>query len=40
LRGQLARRDASTEADLFEVALDSYHDHNTSFVFGVNPGGV
>ena len=40
VRGQLARRDASTEADLFEVAFDSYHDHNTSFVFGVNPSGV
>src|SRR4051812_12030915 len=40
VRGQLARRDASTESDLFEVALDSYHDHNTSFVFGINPSGV
>jgi hypothetical protein len=40
IRAQLARRDASTEADLFEVAFDSYHDHNTSFVFGVNPSGV
>ena len=40
IRGQLARRDASTEADQFEVAFDSYHDHNTSFVFGVNPSGV
>jgi hypothetical protein len=40
VRGQLARRDASTEADLFEVAIDSYHDHNTSFVFSVNPSGV
>jgi hypothetical protein len=40
IRGQLARRDASTEADLFEVAVDSYHDHNTSFVFGINPSGV
>ena len=40
VQGQLARRDASTEADLFEVAFDSYHDHNTSFVFGINPSGV
>jgi len=40
VRSQLARRDASTEADLFEVAFDSYHDHNTSFVFGVNPSGA
>jgi hypothetical protein len=40
VRGQLARRDANTEADLFEVAFDSYHDHNTAFVFGLNPSGV
>ncbi len=40
VRTQLARRDASTEADRFEVAFDSYHDHVTSFVFGVNPSGV
>src|SRR5512133_2874203 len=40
VRGQLARRDAPTESDLFEVASDSYHDHNTSFVFSVNPSGV
>src|SRR6185369_13127461 len=37
---QLSRRDAFTESDLFEVAFDSYHDHNTSFVFGMNPSGV
>jgi len=40
VRAQLARRDASTEADAFEVAIDSYHDHNTAFVFGVNASGV
>ena len=40
VRRQLARRDATTEADVFEVALDSYHDHNTAFVFNVNPSGV
>lgn len=40
VRGQLARRDAATEADLFEVAFDSYHDHSTAFVFGVNASGV
>ena len=40
IRSQLARRDAPTEADLFEVAFDSYHDHSTSFVFGVNPSGA
>jgi hypothetical protein len=40
VRAQLARRDAFTESDQFEVAIDSYHDHNTGFVFGVNPSGV
>ena len=40
IRTQLARRDATTEADLLEVAIDSYHDHNTGFVFGINPSGV
>ncbi len=40
VRAQLARRDAATEADLFEAGFDSYHDHNTSFVFGLNPSGV
>src|SRR5262249_55351907 len=40
VRAQLARRDAFTESDQFEVAFDSYHDHNTSFVFGINPSGV
>src|SRR5262245_29555562 len=27
VRAQLARRDANTESDQFEVAIDSYHDH-------------
>ncbi|MEK6769055.1 MAG: DUF5916 domain-containing protein, partial [Gemmatimonadota bacterium] len=40
VRTQLARRDAFTEADQFRVAFDSYHDHNTSFGFSVNPSGV
>jgi hypothetical protein len=40
VRAQLARRDADTEADQFRVAFDSYHDHVTAFVFGVNPSGV
>ena len=40
VRTQLARRDAYTEADRFYVAFDSYHDHNSSFVFDVNPSGV
>jgi hypothetical protein len=40
VRTQLARRDVLTESDLFEVAIDSYHDHNTAFSFRVNPSGV
>jgi len=40
VRTQLARRDADTEADRFSVAFDSYHDHNSSFAFRVNPSGV
>lgn len=37
---RLGRRDADTQADLFEVDFDSYHDHRTSFQFIVNPLGV
>jgi hypothetical protein len=40
VRTQLARRDNNTEADNFGVAFDSYHDHNSSFAFKVNPSGV
>jgi len=40
VRTQLARRDADYEADWFGVAIDSYHDHNSSFAFTVNPSGV
>jgi hypothetical protein len=40
IRSQLARRDAGTSADRIEVAFDSYHDHISTFVFGVNPSGV
>ena len=37
LRG---RRDAFMQAnDLFLIQLDSYHDHRTTFVFGVTPAG-
>lgn len=37
---RLGRRDASTNSDLFLVALDSYHDHRTAFRFAVNAAGV
>lgn len=36
----LARRDEDVHSDWFFVALDSYHDRRTAFVFGVNPRGV
>ena len=37
---QLTRRDRSTEADKFTVQIDSYHDHQTAFVFSSNASGV
>ncbi len=38
---RLGRRDmARGDSDWFTVALDSYHDHRTAFVFEVNPSGV
>lgn len=37
---QLTRRDRSSEADRFTVQIDSYHDHQTAFVFSVNVAGV
>ena len=38
--GRLGRRDAYTSSDLFQVNVDSYHDHRTTFEFRVNPAGV
>lgn len=41
VRYRLGRRDMSfLDSDWFGVALDSYHDHRTAFLFQVNPGGV
>ncbi|MDR0788287.1 MAG: carbohydrate binding family 9 domain-containing protein [Gemmatimonadota bacterium] len=37
---RLTRRDALSDTDLFRVTIDSYHDHQTAFLFGVNPAGV
>lgn len=37
---QLTRRDRSSEADRFTVQIDSYHDHQTAFVFSTNVAGV
>jgi hypothetical protein len=36
----LGRRDGFNQDDHFEFAIDSYHDHRTSFFFKVNPRGV
>lgn len=38
--GALARRDELPESDWFAVAIDSYHDHKTAFLFLVNASGV
>ena len=37
---RLGRRDAQTNSDGFVVAIDSYHDHRTSFRLGVNAAGI
>jgi hypothetical protein len=37
---QLTRRDRTSEADRFTVQIDSYHDHQTAFVFTTNVAGV
>lgn len=37
---QLTRRDRSSEAERFTVQIDSYHDHQTAFVFSSNVSGV
>jgi len=37
---RLGRRDSYTQSDQFSVMIDSYHDHRTTFEFGVNPSGV
>jgi hypothetical protein len=38
--GRLARRDENVYSDWFSIALDSYHDRRTAFVFATNPRGV
>lgn len=37
---QLTRRDRTTQADRFSVIIDSYHDHNTAFLFSGSVSGV
>ncbi len=36
---RVGRRDDQLNTDLFEVILDSYHDHRTGFSFQINPSG-
>ncbi len=38
--GQLTRRDEDSYSDELQVAVDSYFDRRTAFLFGVNPAGV
>jgi hypothetical protein len=40
IKGQLTRRDQDSPSDWILVAIDSYHDRRTAFVFAVNPAGV
>jgi len=37
---QLTRRDRFTESDKVSVRIDSHHDHQTAYCFGVNAAGV
>lgn len=36
----LFRRDGHEASDWFYIGIDSYNDHRTAFVFGVNPRGI
>ena len=40
IQRQLARRDEAIEGDLVEVSIDSYHDHNSAFLFRLSPSGA
>jgi hypothetical protein len=40
IKGRLTRRDEDSPSDWILVAIDSYHDRRTAFVFEVNPAGV
>ena len=41
VRSRLMRRDAMTESDsdILQIVFDSYHSHNSSYFFWVNPAG-
>ncbi len=40
IESQISRRDQMESSDFLAVALDSYFDRRTAFVFGTNPSGV
>ncbi|MHB2154522.1 DUF5916 domain-containing protein [Calditrichota bacterium GD2] len=40
IESQISRRDQINSSDFLAVALDSYLDRRTAFVFGANPAGV
>lgn len=40
IKARLSRRDDPVETDVFDVYLDSYHDHLTARHFRVNPAGA
>lgn len=40
VKGLLTRRDQSSSSDKVMIAIDSYHDRRTAFVFGLNPASV
>ena len=37
---RLGRRDVTTNADIFQLYIDPYHDHRTGFYFGLDPAGT
>lgn len=37
---RLGRRDSNSGSDMFWLLIDSYHNHRSSFKFGVNPASV
>ncbi|NOZ03162.1 MAG: carbohydrate binding family 9 domain-containing protein [FCB group bacterium] len=38
--GRMGRRDNDTNSDLFQVAIDSYHDKRSGYFFLINPSGA
>lgn len=40
IRTQISRRDRSLQADKFSIMIDSYHDHQTAFLFSGTVSGV